>query len=187
MPKSFDFRDVDDLRSVCYAIHAFGLGFIQIKLTPECRIHLYIHEVRQTTEPEDVHDHRYGFTSTILRGGLTNDVFHVTPDVRGEFSLSEVTCKPGSAEADRKLFDCSLTHVGSFMIGAGNLYTLAADTFHRVSAQDGTITMLHREQPTKEFARVAKRKEQGMVCPFSANVFSEDELWEIYEQSVSRV
>lgn len=186
MRPAFELSDVSYLREACYAIHAFGLGFIQIKLTPEYRIHLYSNAVRQTTEPEDVHDHRYGFTSTVMQGSITNDLFHVTSDVNGEFNLSEVTCKPGAAGEGRALFDCSLSHVASFTLGTGCRYTLAANAFHRVSAADGTITFLHREPPSKEVARVARRKTQELVCPFSANTFSEDELWAIYERSVSK-
>lgn len=182
-----EFRDVEYLRKTRVAIHAFGLGFIIIKLTPTLRIHLYSNAVRQTTGPEDVPDHRYGFTSTVMRGRITNDIFHVVPAVSGDFSLSEVTCKPESSGDGVQLFDCDLIHVNSFTLTAGCGYTLAADTFHRVAAQDGTVTLLNRDPPSKEVARVARRRSQvETVCPFSANTFSEEELWGIYERAVSQ-
>ena len=178
-----DFRNVEAIRQQCYEIHAFGLGFIQIKLTPQSRLHLYTSAVRVTTEPEDVHDHRYGFTSTILQGAITNDIFHVDPGGK-DFTISEVTCKPGESGEDRPLFNCGVTYLGSFTMTEGSIYTLAADTYHRVHALEGTVTFLRRDDPFKEFARVARQKDQALVCPFSANVFSEDELWSIYEKAV---
>lgn len=179
-----EFRDTKFLRKNHTAIHAFGLGFIQIKLTQNHRIHLYSSTIRQTQELEEIHDHRYDFTSTILQGQLTNSTFFVTPNVNGNFSLSEVTCKPGLN--GKHLCDCDVTSEESSLLTTGYQYELLAGTFHRVSATDGTITFLTKSTPNKEFARVVHSKGQTLVCPFSANVFSENELWEIYESAISK-
>lgn len=184
----FDFRDVAQLRSACYEIHAFGLGFIQIKLTPSSRFHLYTREVKQTTEPEDVHDHRYGFMSTVLQGSLQNTLWSVSEDPQGEFLVSGVTCKKGESGEQRPLFACRLDKLAQFTLGPGGVYSLERDAFHQVEAlQEGTITWLRRELPTKDLARVARRKDSSPVCPFSANTWTDDELWNIYEKAVEGV
>jgi hypothetical protein len=183
-------KDVDFLRKYCLSIHAFGLGFIQIKLSFGPRLHLYTEQVRQTQEPEDVHDHRYGFLSTVIQGRLINELWAVVPDPNGEFELTQVTCKPGEAGEPEFLSTCRLQRIAKHAVLPGptyeGCYEMDRDSFHRVTADEGTITLLTRDKPSKEFARVARRKGSPAVCPFSANVFSEDELWEIYERSVSR-
>lgn len=182
------FRDVEFLRQHCYDIHAFGLGFIQIKLDYGPRVHLYTRRVSQTTEPEDVHDHRYGFTSTVIQGRLVNELWNVIQDPLGEFELTQVTCKPGVEGTPEPLFNCRLERIAKHVVLPGpayeGRYKMERDTFHRVAADEGTITLLTRDKPTKEFASVARRRDASAVCPFSANTFTVGELWSIYEKAV---
>lgn len=183
-----EFQNIFYLRRTCYEIHAFGLGFIQIKLTPETRLHLYTNKVRQTTEPEDIHDHRYGFHSKVLKGHLTNFIYPMQVDPEGAFSAAKVTCKKDAPGDGEELFRCSLGDEAIFFMEPGSSYTLGPDTFHRVRGAEGTLTYLTRNPPPyKEFARVIRRiSDKPLMCPFSANTFSVDELWDIYEESVCR-
>lgn len=170
------------MRENCQEIHAFGLGFIQIKLGLSTRVHLYTDKVKQTTEPEEVHDHRYGFTSDVLMGSLTNELYHVNKDPEGNFTLREVTCKKGVEGESEPLYHCELKSLGKFIQKAGSSYALQADTFHRVSASEGTLTFLTRDPPPyPEHARVVGKRDRPLVCPFSANTFTVEELWGIYE------
>jgi hypothetical protein len=184
-----DYKDIDLIKRNCTKIHAFGLGFIQIKLGEERRIHLYTSKVKLTSEPEEFHDHRYTFYSWILQGTLHQDIVEVHRGVSiDNHTLEYVTCDAEKSSVELLLpspAPVSLVSQISCEFVAGSSYRLEADTFHRVSAKENTITFLRRFPKTKNFAAVIKSAEKANVCPFSANTLSEDELWEIYSAAVA--
>ncbi len=57
-------------------ISLHGLGFIQVKLGANQRLHVWHPDLprRECFAESQVHDHRFGFTSTVLRGCLVNHV-----------------------------------------------------------------------------------------------------------------
>ncbi len=74
-------------------IHYFGLGFIQLKINFETRMHFYSPELPQITSNEDVHNHRYDFESCVLKGELEQELFHV---INGDTHLREQeSCQAG--------------------------------------------------------------------------------------------
>src|SRR5271168_5571627 len=54
----------------------FGLGFIQLKLSDTERMHFWLPEIPHP-EREEIHNHRYDFTSTVLAGHLMHEVWHL--------------------------------------------------------------------------------------------------------------
>lgn len=62
------YLNIDYLKKNHTKIHGFGLGFIQIKLGEVFRLHIYTKEIALTTQDEEIHNHRYDFKSTVLKG-----------------------------------------------------------------------------------------------------------------------
>jgi hypothetical protein len=174
-----NYLDIDWLKANHQMVHYFGLGFIQLKMNHQDRLHFYTSELPPTVPEEDVHNHRYCFTSTILKGYFRQELFRV---VEGDTHLREQeTCKEGVCAGSTPV-SCSLLLASSHLYAVGGQYFIDHDTFHRVEAQN-CITLLIRGEYKKELAEVIRLRGQVKVCPFSQKVPTE-RLWEIIESMV---
>jgi hypothetical protein len=173
--------DITWLKKNSKMIHFFGLGFIQIKLNDEYRVHVYTDKLSATVTKEDIHNHRYGFESTIIKGKLQQQFFTVVPAVGGNFLLVEESCNPDN-KIDSIASEVNVEFAGEATYSAGDMYALHHSSFHRVYSIDA-ITLLKRGNIEKSLAEVVYRKGEPPQCPFSVKV-SEAALWEIVEEAL---
>lgn len=175
MFKSVKDIDIDALRKNHVRFYYFGLGFIQLKLDEKWRLHFYNSKLPGITE--DVHNHRYDFTSRILLGEITNyryDVFKGDTHV-----INNESCN-ADIKAPRLEEPCHIEVETAYRYRPGSFYNMKDTSFHRVKA-DYCITLLERTPRMKEFAQVITPKGQAPVCPFSKKV-PEEEMWAIIEE-----
>lgn len=174
---------IDWLRQHCEMIHYFGLGFIQVKFKPvnmvRTRMHFYTKELPPITPQEDVHNHRYGFTSEILKGEFIQSLWDVVDG--DKYVLEKESCKAG-VEVNEPGRPVNLKLIGTNIYVAGSRYGIPHTTFHSVQADDA-ITLLRLGKVEKDFAEVVRKKDSEKVCPFSQKV-EEARLWEIVESMV---
>jgi hypothetical protein len=180
------FRDItditiDDLRARTTMLHYFGLGFIQMKLGPTYRLHFYTKELPPLIAEEDVHNHRYGFTSTILHGTFEQDRFALTAGAT--HVVEDESCREGYMQTTAPR-PCGIRRLATDRFTTGDTYRLTADEFHRVRAAEA-ITLLKRGPIQKELAQVVRRAGSQKLCPFSMKI-PERELWEIVEAMLER-
>lgn len=168
---------IDYLRVNHQMIHYFGLGFIQLKLTDQERLHFYTHKLPAIVAEEDIHNHRYTFTSRILAGELTQELFELWEEGYG-YLMEDESCREGATPGHPAEVAVHPVYTGVY--GPGSSYTIKPNTFHRISAKDNTITHLTRGPHVKEYAQVIRLRDSEKVCPFSKKV-SEAELWEIVD------
>lgn len=174
--------DINFLKSNCKKIHFFGLGFIQIKLSDEQRVHVYTDKFPMTAQEEDIHNHRYDFNSQILKGLLTQKTYQVFRAIEETpFEMKKESCKENfKVEEETEDVDVELTGVQHF--NQGSTYFITHDTFHQV-ASSNAVTLITRSGYKKDLAEVIYNKENTPVCPFSIKI-TEDELWKIVEESL---
>src|SRR6187402_3246657 len=85
--------NIDWLKDNHISLEFFGLGFLQLKIDKNNRIHFYTRELPSIIGEEDVHNHRYDFNSCVLKGNLTQEIFDV---VEGKtFIKEQESCKVG--------------------------------------------------------------------------------------------
>ncbi len=60
-------------------ISIHGLGFIQVPLDGDYRLHIWDKDLprRKNIEHSEVHNHRFGFISRVLKGSITNHSYNV--------------------------------------------------------------------------------------------------------------
>jgi hypothetical protein len=179
--KKQEILDISYLKNNAQVIQYFGLGFIQIKLNDFERVHVYTKELPAIIDIEDIHNHRYSFTSYILSGSFVQEIFEI---VEGDtYVLRNESCSEGN-NLENKGETCGIRFNNKHIYKKGDQYTVDKDTFHRVFSHDA-ITYLVREKPSKEFAQVVTKQDSPHVCPFSKKV-PENELWSIVEKSLKK-
>lgn len=174
------YTDINWLKKNHKMIHFFGLGFIQIKINDIERLHFY-HESLQAFVDQP-HNHRYDFTSTVLKGCLRNIIWKECVASEGEpcvlrydsCTSDKDVVTPESKTTNRKI-------VSTFVTNKGSGYFMPKELFHQVRVEvSPTITVLHRGYKEYEFSSILEPVGFQSVCPFSRNL-SETELWEIVE------
>lgn len=172
------FLNIDFLKKNHTHIHGFGLGFIQIKLNLQERVHFYTSQIKLTTQPEEIHNHRYDFTSYVLQGEITNFLYEVPPNEKGGYVLVNESCNPSSPKTPLTQIVGTPRLISEFTTLAGQSYFLNQDIFHTISAKEGTITYLNRGTVTKATAQIVYPREQINTCPFSSNL-PPRQLWDL--------
>lgn len=168
--------DIDHLRSFGVDPAYFGLGFIQLKIKQNSRVHFYHNDLPILAE--EPHDHRYGFISYIMQGRFVQSVYHFTEAPNGDYEMAWEDCKPGMEAKGPSPVRGTLKEVINGELRAGDYYQIAADTLHTVRGQDNAITYLVRDEPFKDFTGVVRKIGEEKVCPFSLPI-PVSECWEL--------
>lgn len=171
--------DIDHLRSFEVDPAYFGLGFIQLKIKRNGRVHFYHDELPVLAE--EPHNHRYGFISYIMQGHFDQTLYEFTEDPAGDFYMDFEDCNPELAEgpAPRQIIG-SVKELFHSEYQAGDYYRIEADTLHTVAGRDNAITYLVRDEPFKDYAGVVRGIGDDKVCPFSKPI-PVDQCWEMIE------
>lgn len=174
--------DIDWLRKNKERIYHFGLGFIQVKIDEKHRVHFYTDALPKTSSEEEIHNHRYDFTSYILKGVLTQHLYQVTEgDKYSDYTLKAESCNPEikAPKVKHPYRNVKLLNTTSMM--EGSYYTLDKDTFHRVESVNA-ITLLSRGKIENAWAEVVCMRDVISECPFQYKDLKEDDLWNIIKE-----
>jgi len=172
--------DIDFLKTNCQRIYFFGLGFIQVKLNDSERVHFYTDEFPKTSI-EEVHNHRYNFKSTIMKGTIVQELFSFDLHDQGECLITKETCNPEIKKEFEKR-RCRIKLLQRQTFSAGSSYWTDHDTLHRVESNDA-ITYLHRGSYMKDEADVIYPVSKETICPFSVKV-PDEKLWEVIRSMI---
>ena len=170
--------DIDWLRKNHTRLYYFGLGFIQLKIDEQFRLHFYTSYLPAIND--DIHNHRYWFKSTVLKGSITNRLY-VVGDGDSHVMRNE-SCNP-DIDAPPLEKPCCATLISTKTHAAGDTYYLSDNEFHTVES-DYCITLLERSPYTRELAQVVTPAGESSICPFSKKI-SENKLWEIMERMLN--
>src|SRR5271157_3325048 len=151
----------------------FGLGFIQLKLSDDSRIHFWSPDIARP-ERDEIHDHRYNFVSRVLYGTLTFDLYEPTPIQRDgvwTHELFQTDCAPGhEGNKEPKIYPVTITKRGTFDLVEGSEYWFSSEQFHTTENTQFAVTYLERETKTKQFANVIKPRGAPISCPFATEM-----------------
>jgi hypothetical protein len=174
MPATFE-----ALKEATQKIHNFGLGFIQLKLTEQTRLHFYTLRLPRITPEEEIHNHRYHFNSKVLKGTLHQRLYDVTPCPESDWTMEDESCSQDRV-SDKNSIPVKVVQSAKMSLSVGSNYFINYDTFHNVTSTY-CITELTRGPIKKAVAQVVRHNGSELVCPFS-KVVPEAELWEIVRQ-----
>lgn len=181
---------IDGLRAKTNSIKYFGLGFIQLKIDDKVRYHFYTDKLPSIMPEEEVHNHRYSFNSTIMKGMLIQEIYSVEYDSNytiDQFRGSDyywthrdwqVSCDPNKKAERTYALCCRATLLCTQYLKAGSNYFIDTEAFHKVKSKGDAISLVTRGKVGKDFANVIRLPDAKEVCPFSVEI-PEQKLWEI--------
>lgn len=163
--------------------HYFGLGFIQAKVTDNIRLHFWHPDISSIVPEEEIHNHRYDFTSYIYKGAITNIEYDFFMDYEySNFEKVSVSCKPNQSEEPQRIAQGFITERCSYTLSQGSEYKFKSNYFHKIKATTA-ITILQRDEIVSDYAHVIRPITAPYVCPFSKSL-TEDECWKYIEYSL---
>lgn len=173
-----------------------GNGFIQLDLTERSRLHIWgdprISRQKVTTP---IHDHVFGFVSTIIVGRLVNVVYTVEPREHGDFRVyvpemregHDTILKPTSMEVIAEPIHVDMVNWNS----GGNSYGILAGDFHETFAPDGpAATVITKDDDTQAQGNTALPRVLVPVDRAPDNDFNRHHampqslLWSIIEETL---
>lgn len=157
-------------------IHYFGLGFIQVKLNEFERLHFYTDKLPTTVGMEEIHNHRYNFVSTILKGQLYQEIYD-TNIAGNTHIMTKESCTVKKAPKCETI--CTIIPFYNNTYYKDQEYYIDHNTFHTVHSTNA-ITHIVRSEYKKLYADVIRPIGIELTCPFSANV-EQDKLIEIID------
>jgi len=167
---------VEGLKATGAVPHWFGLGFIQLKIDDDRRLHFWHPDLMADTPEEELHDHRYEFTSRIVRGTMTHETWEFVSDALGDHEMVEVSCDPGTPADPKPIDRGHIRMAGRYTMVEGSVYTFPPTGFHRIEASRA-VTLLTRGPKVRDVARVIKGLGAPDICPFERKI-PENELWD---------
>lgn len=141
-------------------------------------MHFWHEDIEIDTE-EELHDHRYDFKSTPIRGSITNELFSFLPDTSGEYYNHAVSCSK-LIHLDEEPVRGSITKLGSFLTNKGASYTITSNVFHRATTTKNAVTLLERAEVIHEYAHVVTTTPTNPPCLFTTP-YSQSQMWEMME------
>jgi hypothetical protein len=145
---------IDDVMTDKITLH--GLGFVQVQLQGEQRLHVWHPELprRACFEHSAIHDHRFNFASRVIIGSQINHCYQMSRSEDGEFVLylHEGARTAGGGRPWTPDGRASFEHDGTLVIAAGDVYTTRAYEYHRTEpGGDGKVATI-RPEPTQPAA-----------------------------------
>lgn len=175
--------DIDYFRSFGVDPAYFGLGFIQLKIKANSRVHFYHNDLPVLAD--EPHDHRYNFISYILQGKFSQSIYAFDQDPNGKYEMCWEDCNPEHKIIAPAAICGNIHEVMHCEFSAGDYYEIMADTLHTVKAQNNAITYLVRQPPHKDFAGVVRLIGGEKVCPFSQPI-PVKQCWEMIEDMLPK-
>lgn len=140
-------------------------GFVKLPLARVARDgrRLFLHIWVAGEEDAEIHDHRWDFASTVLRGTLVNTTIDIAPQIEHDdaagYRIVHYRPRPGGYRFTpvRTDHDVVVTSRRTATLAAGTRYRMTDRTLHRARALPGTVTLIARGAPLRDHARVLTR------------------------------
>lgn len=164
------------LKENCDNIYYFGLGFIQIKVGS---INYNFYTEKWGKVEDDIHTHKYGFKSEILKGTLTQ---HIYEEKKGnDFKKMLCDCKAGSE--DEYIKNVNLEETIVMTLSKGSTYEVNENTIHKVYSTFCISKVEKGEYKTEKAAVYKPMSINEKVCPFFD--VPEEDLWQEVERMIN--
>ncbi len=180
---------VRDFTPTKETISLHGLGFIQLKLGGNQRMHVWHPDLprRICYEHSAVHNHRFGFTSRVLKGTQINqrcDLEVVKPGTGSHLLISHNG--PRSDKGGRESYpvaDVNLHMREAEIYQPGDEYSMPALEYHHTPCKGVVITILRKHNELAIHANSTCRRGVDFHYEFDRFQLSPDDLFAIVKDA----
>ncbi len=191
--------DLKAVRAMGSVPRVHGNGFIQLDLIEYSRLHIWgDHRIPKQKVPTPIHDHTFGFESTIIVGRVINVVYTIAHHVYGEYRVYTPETREGEdtilkATAMRVVVDPIHVDVIDWQTPSRK-YGIRQGEFHETVAPSGpAATIIIKDALTQ--AQGNSMALPRVLCPvrqepdneFNRYAADTDLLWRIIEQTLKGV
>ncbi|SCD50586.1 hypothetical protein GA0115244_1048126 [Streptomyces sp. DvalAA-19] len=137
-------------------LHPNGFVKLPVALVPGTGRRLFLHVWLGDGEDSHIHNHRWDFTSIVLRGRVDNTLIDVGPDGDGpRYRAIRHSPDDGGFRFDgRGAPEVGVTALRTVALPERAEYAMDARTLHRVRAEGGTMTFVARGMPSRTHSDV---------------------------------
>jgi hypothetical protein len=175
---------IDQLRALNGIPHYMGLGVVKYPFCKNQSYHFYSDRAKILVE--DIHEHRFSFTSRVLKGKLKNYIYEIDgTDPTSTLRVERKECAPDSQQ-EILLSNINLIERCTFITEPNQEYRMHYTTLHKIEClTTKVITHIYKELP---FAQTTPRfiadETKPSVCAFSEPK-TVNECWDIIEYTLS--
>jgi len=175
---------VDELRALDGHAQYMGLGVIKYAFRKNRAYHFYSNKILSIVD--DIHEHKFGFTSTVIKGELKNYIYEIDgTDPNSTLQVERGVC---GRDTIRTLVQSNINLVESctFTTRPGQSYHIEYTTLHKIEClTPKVITLLTKELPLSQLdPQFITDATKQAVCAFSQPK-SDAECWELIEYTLS--
>jgi len=156
----------------------FDLGFVQLKLNPKQRMYFWHPDFHPNIHEEDVHNHRYSFSSKIIVGEIIHETWTYSSDEKGDTECVEICNK----QELKKISTGFMTMSGQYTLQAGSKYYFPSSGFHRTITKKAVVLLCKGEIETENTMILRPIGSSTHLCSCKK---SENECWKIIEELLS--
>lgn len=177
---------IDDVMTDKITLH--GLGFVQVQLQGDQRLHVWHPELprRSCFEHSAIHDHRFSFVSRMLVGEQINHRYEPVRHAEAEFVLylHEGKRQAGGGRPWTPDGRADMAHQGTDLIYAGGEYLTYAYDYHRTEpGGDGRVaTIMRKDAEFPEGAHSTCRYGVQPDTDFDRYQWPAARLWEVVRE-----
>lgn len=177
-----------DFTPTAEQISLHGLGFIQVKLPGNQRMHVWHPDLprRSCYEHSAVHNHRFSFRSRVLIGRQVNRTFLVKEDAAGGHDLISHD-GPRSEKGGRLSYVAgrvSIRPLEPEEYGPGESYCMPALGYHDTPNQGIVVTLMEKLYEGSVHASSLITHGVEFDQSFDRFQMSEDELWAVVQDAL---
>jgi hypothetical protein len=180
--------DWDYVREHGQQFRVHGNGFVQVDLPLDRRLHVWGHpRIPRQAESTPIHDHRFSFTSEVLRGRLVN--VRIRLDEKSLRADHEV-CVPKTRSGE----DTILVKTGVFgmvkveeteWLRPGDVYAMTIGELHEIYVNQTTVTLMEKIRSDPSYT-------PRVLCPMGENPdntftrydLSPEDIYQIVEEAM---
>jgi hypothetical protein len=179
---------LEEIRLRGTGIRVHGNGFLQIDVGEGERIHVFGHPgIPRQKVSTPIHNHRFGFTSTVLKGCLVNLTWAFCPDRTYRATHQGYVARVRHDE-DTQLEPIgdggALSLLRTEVILPGRRYSMLPRQFHQSLADEPTVTHMHKTEVADIEPTVLCRRGMSPDNNFDRYDLDEPALWRILEESM---
>lgn len=179
-----------DYTPTAETISLHGLGFIQVKLPADRRLHVWHPDLprRSCYAVSSIHNHRFAFRSTVLKGMQLNQRWQISLNPHGTHDVISHN-GPRSSLGGRQSFvaaQCDIVGVGHCeRILEGGSYEMAELEYHHTPCEGIVVTLMEKLSEGKIHATSLITRGHVFDQSFDRFQLSPSELWAFVVDALS--